>query len=107
MVINRFLRSGVFSLLFVSIACNSSTNHATSAKPTTAPSVAQSARTVQLDADPAVVEDSKKTLTYLASDELEGRGVGLHGIDVAADYIADRFEKIGLKKLPGQSTYFQ
>lgn len=34
---------------------------------------------------------------YLASDELEGRGVGTKGLDLAADYIAAQFREIGLK----------
>jgi len=34
---------------------------------------------------------------FLASDELEGRGVGTKGLDVAADYIASQFREIGLK----------
>jgi Peptidase family M28/PDZ domain len=34
---------------------------------------------------------------YLSSDELEGRGVGTHGIDLAADYIAGQFREIGLE----------
>jgi hypothetical protein len=33
---------------------------------------------------------------YLASDELEGRGIGTKGLDLAAEYIADRFAKTGL-----------
>jgi hypothetical protein len=33
----------------------------------------------------------------LSSDEYEGRGVGTKGIDKAADFIAERFAKIGLK----------
>ena len=37
------------------------------------------------------------SVQYLASDELEGRGVGTKGIDLAADYIADQFHQIGLK----------
>jgi hypothetical protein len=36
-------------------------------------------------------------IKYLASDELEGRGVGLPGLDAAADYIRDQFAKAGLK----------
>src|SRR5436190_14312838 len=36
-------------------------------------------------------------IKYLASDELEGRGVGLAGLDAAADYIRDQFAKAGLK----------
>ncbi|MBN2475644.1 MAG: M20/M25/M40 family metallo-hydrolase [Pirellulales bacterium] len=34
---------------------------------------------------------------YLASDELEGRGIGTKGIDLAADYIARQFGALGLK----------
>jgi hypothetical protein len=34
---------------------------------------------------------------YLASDKLEGRGPGTHGIDLAADFIAAEFKKAGLK----------
>src|SRR5204863_9026762 len=36
-------------------------------------------------------------IKYLSSDELEGRGVGLAGLDAAADYIRDQFAKAGLK----------
>lgn len=35
--------------------------------------------------------------TYLASDELEGRGVDTAGINKAAEYIADQFRQLGLK----------
>jgi hypothetical protein len=51
--------------------------------------------------------DVKGTLSYLASDELEGRGVGTRGLDKAADFIADNFRKLGLKPPPGQKDYFQ
>ncbi len=49
----------------------------------------------------------KKDVTYLASDELEGRGVTTKGINLAADYIAAEFKKAGL--LPGgkDGSYFQ
>ncbi len=39
----------------------------------------------------------RETVAYLASDELEGRGLGTKGIDLAADYIAAQFTKLGLK----------
>ncbi len=45
----------------------------------------------------AVEERLTSTIQYLASDELEGRGVGTKGIDLAADYIAEQFHQIGLK----------
>ncbi len=46
------------------------------------------------DAIDARLLDSVK---YLASDELEGRGIGTKGIDAAAEYLAGEFEKLGLK----------
>ncbi|HZZ29639.1 MAG TPA: M20/M25/M40 family metallo-hydrolase [Pirellulales bacterium] len=38
-----------------------------------------------------------RTVIYLSSDELEGRGLGSKGLDLAADYIAGQFHEIGLK----------
>ena len=38
-----------------------------------------------------------RDIKYLASDELEGRGVGMKGLDLAADYIRDEFGKAGLR----------
>ena len=40
----------------------------------------------------------KEDVTYLASDELEGRQTGTEGEKKAADYIAKRFEELGLTK---------
>ena len=48
-----------------------------------------------------------KDLTYLTSDECEGRGVGTKGINLAADYIAREFSKAGLKPGGDNGTYFQ
>jgi hypothetical protein len=39
----------------------------------------------------------KNSVTFLASDELQGRGIDNAGIDKAADYIADQFRDIGLE----------
>jgi hypothetical protein len=49
----------------------------------------------------------KKDVTYLASDELEGRGVTTHGINLAADFIAAEFKKAGLKPAGKDGSYFQ
>lgn len=38
-----------------------------------------------------------RTARYLASDELEGRGLGTPGIRLAGDYIANQFREIGLE----------
>lgn len=57
------------------------------------------ATTAAWSADRAAETQSRllKDIQYLASDELEGRGVGLKGLDLAADYIRDQFAAAGLK----------
>jgi hypothetical protein len=47
-------------------------------------------------ADAASEERLLRDIKYLASDELEGRGVGLKGLDDAANYIRDQFAQAGL-----------
>ncbi len=49
----------------------------------------------------------KRHVSYLASDELEGRKSGSKGNNKAAQYIADEFAKIGLLPLGDNNTYFQ
>jgi Zn-dependent M28 family amino/carboxypeptidase len=43
---------------------------------------------------------------YLASDKLEGRGVGSAGFDIAAEYVSQQFERDGLRP-GGTEEYFQ
>jgi Zn-dependent M28 family amino/carboxypeptidase len=44
---------------------------------------------------------------YLASDELEGRGMNQKGGDLAAEYIAAQFKSYGLKPAGENGTYFE
>jgi TonB family protein len=44
---------------------------------------------------------------YLASDDLEGRGTGQKGGDLAAEYIAAQLKSYGLKPAGDHGTYFQ
>src|SRR5262245_42552027 len=46
-------------------------------------------------------------IKYLASDELEGRGVGTQGIDRAAEYVRQQFQAAGLKPILPDGSYFQ
>jgi hypothetical protein len=52
-------------------------------------------------------ERLRRDVTYLASDELEGRGPTTKGLEKAAQYIADEFKKAGLKPGGVDGTYFQ
>ena len=48
----------------------------------------------------------KKTVTYLASDELKGRLTGSEGAKKASEFISNEFKKLKLKPLEGKD-YFQ
>jgi hypothetical protein len=39
----------------------------------------------------------RESVRYLSSDELEGRGVGTRGLELAAEYVARQFSAIGLR----------
>ena len=52
-------------------------------------------------------EKIRAHVKYLASDELEGRGMNQKGGDLAADYIAAQFKSDGLAPAGDNGTYFQ
>jgi len=55
-----------------------------------------------------ITPDSLRTwLTYLASDDLEGRATFSEGLGIAAAYIADQLKEGGVKPGGDHGTYFQ
>src|ERR1700732_2904502 len=52
-------------------------------------------------------EKIRAHVKYRASDELEGRGTGQRGGDMAADYIGKQFATYGLKPAGDNGTFFQ
>src|SRR5258706_9081995 len=52
-------------------------------------------------------EKIRAHVKYLSSDELEGRGTGQRGGDMAADYIGKQFASYGLKPAGDKGTFFQ
>jgi len=52
-------------------------------------------------------ERMRAHVKFLASDLLEGRGVGARGGDLATEYIATQFALDGLKPAGDHGTYFQ
>ena len=90
------------SLLAALLACNAiAYGERLEAPPTSMPSA------VSVQADPNFHIDIRNSVSYLASDELEGRLIGTPGIQKAADFIAGNFAKLGLKKVDGLEGYFQ
>ncbi len=61
---------------------------------------------VETDANENVVlENLKKSNTYLASDELKGRLAGSEGEKKAAEYLAKELKKLKIKPLDGKSFF--
>ena len=54
-----------------------------------------------------VKEDFQKHISFLASDELEGRGSGTKGEQTAGDYIAKHFQAFGFAPAGEANSYFQ
>jgi Zn-dependent M28 family amino/carboxypeptidase len=52
-------------------------------------------------------EKIRAHVKYLASDELEGRGMNQKGGDLAAEYLRARFKDYGLRPAGENGTYFQ
>ena len=68
------------------------------------PGVPQEAQQAAASIDP---EKIRAHVRFLSSDLLEGRGPGLRGAQLAADYIATQFALDGLKPAGDSGTYFQ
>lgn len=92
-------------LVVILVGCATHSTPKKMSAPTTVPAV--TAQIPALAVPAASDSDPIDTLPYLASDELQGRGVGLAGLDRAADFIAGEFAADGLRKPPGQKDFFQ
>jgi Zn-dependent M28 family amino/carboxypeptidase len=88
------LRSASLPLLLVSLA---GTLAAQQPSPTPATRVAHAV-------DPRVLQGH---LEFLASDVLEGRAPGTRGGELAAQYIAAQFRRLGLEPVGDSGTYYQ
>jgi hypothetical protein len=67
-----------------------------------APEPAKGVKYAQVSAN-----DMKEWLTYLSSDELQGRQVFTEGYGLAAAYVADHLKAWGVKPLGDDGTYFE
>ncbi|HAS58245.1 MAG TPA: peptidase M28 [Algoriphagus sp.] len=56
--------------------------------------------------DDKLLSNLKKDVSFLAADQLEGRAIGTEGEEQAAQYLAERFEQIGIEP-KGTSGFFQ
>ncbi len=57
--------------------------------------------------DGITAQQMKDYLTFIASDELEGRDTPSRGLDIAALYIASHLSRWGIKPAGDNGTYFQ
>ncbi|MEZ6045048.1 MAG: M20/M25/M40 family metallo-hydrolase [Planctomycetaceae bacterium] len=61
----------------------------------------------EVSANEAAVSRIGEDIKYLASDELEGRGIGTKGLEKAAEYIKAEFEKLGIQGAAEDGSYYQ
>jgi hypothetical protein len=54
---------------------------------------------------PASAADLEGWVSYLASDELEGRLTGSPGADAAAEYLSEQLAALGAEPLPGRDSF--
>ena len=57
--------------------------------------------------DKEVIENLKKEITYLASDQLQGRRTGTEGEKLAYQYLSSQFKKAGLAPKGDDDSYIQ
>ena len=57
--------------------------------------------------DKEVIENLKKEITYLSSDQLQGRRTGTPGEKLAYEYISDQFKKAGLAPKGDDHSFIQ
>jgi hypothetical protein len=52
-------------------------------------------------------QEFRAHLAFLADDLLEGRGTGARGHEIAARYVGEQFEALGLRPAGAEGTYYQ
>src|SRR5713101_24257 len=91
----------IFSWAVLALACVFGAENRAAGQGATAasPKAAQAKKSPAAEAPLPQVDKEKirAHVKYLSSDELEGRGTGQRGGDVAADYIGKQFASYGLK----------
>ncbi len=70
------------------------------------PLLAAAEKAAPAPAGAGAVARMRRDITFLASDQCEGRGPGTRGLDKAADYIAAQFKQAGLKPAGADGSYF-
>lgn len=111
---NDFRHRGFLSILSLALAVTLSSSSLAWQQPATSgTAVAPTARATALSSAEqkasarVKLETIREVTTKLSSPEFEGRGTGQPGADKAAQYLADRFAKLGLKPAGENGTYLQ
>ena len=95
----RDLFTALISLLLI-------VSFATAQQPASAPVATLTAEEQAVSAS-IKLETIKEVVQALSADDMQGRGTMQPGGDKAANYIAERFEKMGLKPLGNKDSYLQ
>jgi len=95
------MKKYVFTIWLASIAC-------VCVLKMTERTAAQANKSAAPTAPPVIDKEKiREHVKQLSSDEMEGRGTGQRGGDLAADYIAKQFASYGLKPAGDNGTFFE
>jgi len=98
----------IFSSALLAFACAfAKENRAAAGQVKTAAQAKKKSTAVEAPLPMVDKEKIRAHVKYLSSDELEGRGTGQRGGDLAADYIGKQFASYGLKPAGDKGTFFQ
>lgn len=100
------MKSKILPIIFMAVvwACGAPD---LAAQTTTAPSVNTETEALLSYQDEITVSYLKKHLSAFAADSMEGRETGTRGLNMAADYLAREYKRLGLKPVGDNNTYFQ
>lgn len=96
----------IFAAIFVGLLLFAQSAFAQTVASAAAAPARLSASEIELAAN-VKIELIKEITAALSADDMQGRGTMQPGGDKAANYIADRFQKIGLKPLGDKNTFLQ
>src|SRR5712672_4509852 len=100
----------IFACALVAVVCVFASANLAARQGKTAQGKASQAKKTSVTDAPLPQVDKEKIrahVKYLSSDELEGRGTGQRGGDLAADYIGKQLASYGLKPAGDNGTFFQ
>jgi Zn-dependent M28 family amino/carboxypeptidase len=103
----RVASAVLIAILFGHAAASNTTHAAAAPGLTSAAASAKAMRAAPRGATSITAAEMRDYLTFIASDEMEGRDTPSRGLDTTARFLAMELARLGLKPMGDGGTYFQ